>query len=99
MREGQVPTDYVRAAEQLAHPWRVHAVRVTASSPGRVRLLATRTDPLTKVSVPADAGELLRVRPGMLETGQPWVIDFRVVPHWLNAGARIGVGDRMISEC
>src|ERR1039457_3163488 len=23
----------------------------------------------------------------MLETGQPWVIDFRTVPHWLNAGA------------
>lgn len=23
----------------------------------------------------------------MLETGQPWAIDFRVVPHWLNAGA------------
>ncbi len=23
----------------------------------------------------------------MLETGQPWLIDFRVVPHWLNAGA------------
>jgi DNA segregation ATPase FtsK/SpoIIIE-like protein len=30
---------------------------------------------------------LLTVRPGMLETGQPWVIDLRVVPHWLNAGA------------
>jgi len=25
--------------------------------------------------------------PGLLETGQPWVIDFRIVPHWLNAGA------------
>lgn len=87
LREGQVPDDHVRAAEQLAHAWRVHAVRVTASSPGRVRLLATRKDPLTKVSIPADAGELLRVVPGMLETGRPWVIDFRVVPHWLNAGA------------
>ena len=28
-----------------------------------------------------------RSQVGMLETGQPWVIDFRVVPHWLNAGA------------
>ena len=27
------------------------------------------------------------MRPGLLETGQPWVIDFRIVPHWLNAGA------------
>jgi FtsK/SpoIIIE family len=87
LREGQVPADYIKAAEQLAHAWRVHAVRVTATSPGRVRLLATRTDPLTTVSIAPEAGELLTVRPGMLETGQPWVIDFRVVPHWLNAGA------------
>jgi len=87
LHEGQVPDDYVRAAEQLAHAWRVHAVRVTRSAPGRVWLLATRTDPLTNVSIAPEAGELLRVRPGMLETGQPWVIDFRTVPHWLNAGA------------
>ncbi len=33
------------------------------------------------------ASALLTVQVGMLETGQPWVIDFRVVPHWLNAGA------------
>ncbi len=32
-------------------------------------------------------GELLKVAPGLVETGQPWVIDFRAVPHWLNAGA------------
>ncbi len=47
LREGQVPGDYARAAEQLAHAWRVHAVRVTATAPGRVWLLATRTDALT----------------------------------------------------
>ncbi|HEV2372746.1 MAG TPA: FtsK/SpoIIIE domain-containing protein [Streptosporangiaceae bacterium] len=87
LREGQVPADYARAAEQLAHAWRVHAVRVTQSAPGRVSLLATRTDPLTQVSIGLEAGELLRVPVGMLETGQPWVIDFRAVPHWLNAGA------------
>src|ERR1039457_4938814 len=87
LHEGQVPDDYIRAAEQLAHAWRVHAVRVTATAPGRVWLLATRTDPLTNVSITPEAGELLTVRPGMLETGQPWVIDFRTVPHWLNAGA------------
>jgi len=34
--DGQVPADYQRAAEQLAHAWRVHAVRVTATAPGRV---------------------------------------------------------------
>ncbi len=87
LHEGQVPDDYIRAAEQLAHAWRVHAVRITRTAPGRVWLLATRKDPLTNVSIGLDARELLRVRPGMLETGQPWVIDFRTVPHWLNAGA------------
>lgn len=34
-----------------------------------------------------ETGELLKVTPGLLETGRPWVIDFRVIPHWLNAGA------------
>jgi hypothetical protein len=87
LRDGQVPDDYARAAEQLAHSWRVHAVRVTATAPGRVWLLATRTDPLTDIRLAPEASELLTVRVGMLETGQPWVIDFRVVPHWLNAGA------------
>jgi len=87
LREGQVPADYQQAAEQLAHAWRVHAVRVTASSPGRVWLLATRTDPLIGIQPAPAAGDLLTVQVGMLETGQPWVIDFRVVPHWLNAGA------------
>jgi hypothetical protein len=87
LHEGQVPDDYNRAAEQLAHAWRVHAVRVTRTAPGRVWLLATRTDPLIDVTVTPAADELLTVRPGMLETGQPWIIDFRTVPHWLNAGA------------
>jgi S-DNA-T family DNA segregation ATPase FtsK/SpoIIIE len=87
LHEGQVPADYERAAEQLAHAWRVHAVRVTRTAPGRIWLLATRADPLANVTIAPDAAELLTVRPGMLDTGQPWVIDFRVVPHWLNAGA------------
>lgn len=87
LRDGQVPDDFIRAAEQLAHAWRVHAVRVTAAAPGRVWLLATRADPLTDIHIEPEACELLTVRVGMLETGQPWLIDFRVVPHWLNAGA------------
>jgi len=37
LRDGQVPADYVKAAEQLAHAWRVHAVRVTLCGPGRVQ--------------------------------------------------------------
>ncbi len=27
------------------------------------------------------------MRVGLLETGAPWVVDFRTVPHWLNTGA------------
>lgn len=87
LHHGQVPADYSRAAEQLAHAWRVHGVRVAGSSPGRVWLLATRADPLIRVSVAGEGWELLKVTLGRLETGQPWLIDFRVVPHWLIAGA------------
>ncbi len=87
MRDGQVPATYADAAERLAHAWRVHAVRVTRSKPGRVWLVAVRSDPLTDVRPAPHSGDLLTVRAGMLETGMPWVIDFRVVPHWLNAGA------------
>jgi hypothetical protein len=87
LRDGQVPADYAASAERLAHAWRVHAVRVAASRPGRVTLAAMARDPLATVAVAPETGELLTVRPGMLENGQPWVIDFRVVPHWLNAGA------------
>ncbi|WP_141961648.1 FtsK/SpoIIIE domain-containing protein [Actinoallomurus bryophytorum] len=87
LHDGQVPDDYVKVGERLAHAWRVHAVRVIASKPGRVQLLATMRDPLTVVNIAPETGELLTVRPGMLENGQPWIIDFRTVPHWLNAGA------------
>src|ERR1035437_6140196 len=72
LHEGQVPDDHVRPAAHVAHA---------------LRVLAARTDLLDNVSIAPEAGELLTVRPGMLETGQPWVIDFRAVPHWLNAGA------------
>jgi hypothetical protein len=85
--DGHVPADYAKACEQIAHAWRVHAVRVTGSAPGRVWLTAVRTDPLVSVAVEPETGELLTVTPGLLETGKPWVIDFRTVPHWLNAGA------------
>jgi FtsK/SpoIIIE family len=87
LREGQVPADYAKAAEALAHAWRVHAVRVTLRGPGRIKLLATRADPLVTVAIDPASADLLTVRPGRLETGQPWVIDLRTVPHWLNAGA------------
>jgi S-DNA-T family DNA segregation ATPase FtsK/SpoIIIE len=87
LHDGQIPGDYVKVSERLAHAWRVFAVRVIDSSPGSVTLLATKRDPLTDVDVAPETGELLRVRPGRLENGRDWVIDFKIVPHWLNAGA------------
>ncbi|WP_219500139.1 FtsK/SpoIIIE domain-containing protein [Nonomuraea ceibae] len=85
--EGQIPADYADVAERLAHSWGVHAVRVTSDKPGRVRLAATIRDPLVKVDELPPSTELLKVTVGRLETGGPWVVDFKTVPHWLNAGA------------
>ncbi|MGP3961903.1 FtsK/SpoIIIE domain-containing protein [Nonomuraea sp. 3N208] len=85
--EGQIPADYAEAAERLAHSWGVHAVRVSSDKPGRVRLAATVRDPLIRVDELPPSTELLKVTVGRLETGTPWGIDFRTVPHWINAGA------------
>ncbi|SEG91067.1 DNA segregation ATPase FtsK/SpoIIIE, S-DNA-T family [Thermomonospora echinospora] len=87
LHDGQVPADYERAAEGIAHAWRVHSVRVVDVRPGKVTLWATMRDPLTEVTATPETGELLQVRPGKLENGADWVIDLRTVPHWLNAGA------------
>ncbi|MGH8834463.1 MAG: FtsK/SpoIIIE domain-containing protein [Actinomycetes bacterium] len=87
LRPGQTPDDVVRVADRLAHSWAAHAVRVSPWGPGRVRLVVNRRDPLLRVAVPAQDGQLLRVRIGRLDTGRPWILDFRVVPHWLIAGA------------
>ncbi|MEO3787168.1 FtsK/SpoIIIE domain-containing protein [Actinocorallia sp. B10E7] len=87
LHDGQIPADYVAVAERLAHAWRVNTVRVVEDKPGRLVLVVNRFDALTSVEGSPETGELLRVRPGMLETGQPWVMDFRIMPHWLNAGA------------
>ncbi|GAA4484454.1 FtsK/SpoIIIE domain-containing protein [Actinoallomurus oryzae] len=87
LHDGQIPEDYVKVCDRLAHAWRVYAVRVVDSAPGSVTLLATMSDPLIGVDVSPETGELLTVRPGRLENGRDWVIDFRTVPHWLNAGA------------
>ncbi|MFC4062257.1 FtsK/SpoIIIE domain-containing protein [Planomonospora corallina] len=85
--EGQIPDDYAQTAERLAHSWRVHAVRVSSPRPGRAVLAATMRDPLVRVDKIPPSSELLKVTVGRLETGKPWEIDFRTVPHWLNAGA------------
>ncbi|MFF3667237.1 FtsK/SpoIIIE domain-containing protein [Microtetraspora malaysiensis] len=85
--EGQIPADYAQAAERLAHSWGVHAVRVSSPRPGRVVLAATMRDPLVRVDEIPPSSELLKVSVGRLETGGLWSIDFRTVPHWINAGA------------
>ncbi|MER5650701.1 FtsK/SpoIIIE domain-containing protein [Streptosporangium sp. NPDC002524] len=85
--EGQIPDDYAQAAERLAHSWGVHAVRVSSPRPGRLVLNTTIRDPLVQVDRLPPSTELLKVTVGRLETGKPWVIDFRTVPHWINAGA------------
>jgi len=87
LMDGQTPDDYSNRLSNLAHAWRVHSVRLVSSRPGRVTLLATRGDPLSEVCIPVLSEGLLRVRVGLLETGAPWVVDFRTVPHWLNTGA------------
>ncbi|WP_021598455.1 FtsK/SpoIIIE domain-containing protein [Actinomadura welshii] len=87
LHDGQVPADYEKAAEGIAHAWRVHSVRVVDVRPGYVTLWATMRDPLVDVIAEPETGELLTVRPGKLDNGRDWLIDFRTVPHWLNAGA------------
>ncbi|GAA2441089.1 FtsK/SpoIIIE domain-containing protein [Actinomadura vinacea] len=85
--DGQIPEDYAKVAERFAHAWRVHGVRVLERKPGRITLLATRRDPLKLVTVTGGSAGLLVVRPGVLENGEPWVMDFRTVPHWMIVGA------------
>ncbi|SEU46090.1 FtsK/SpoIIIE domain-containing protein [Nonomuraea wenchangensis] len=87
LMDGQTPDDYAARLSNLAHAWRVHSVRLISWKPGRVTLLATNGDPLATVATPVLSEGLLRVRVGLLETGAPWVLDFRTVPHWLNTGA------------
>ncbi|MEU0492050.1 FtsK/SpoIIIE domain-containing protein [Nocardiopsis sp. NPDC006139] len=91
LHDGQTPDDYRDALVRLAHAWRVDSVRIRTSGPGWVELVAARTDPLNTVTeappLGAEGWELLKVRMGTLETGDPWVIDFRQVPHWLIMGA------------
>ena len=87
LHDGQTPDTYSAALESLAHAWKVHAVRLHSWKPGQVTLLATIDDPLREVTIPDLAGDLLQVTIGVLETGEQWVIDFRVIPHWLNTGA------------
>lgn len=89
LRPGQTPETWAKTATVMAHAWRVPVVKVIPGVAGRVRLIATRVDPLAKPSaLPATQHPpLLTANLGQLDTGRPWLVDLKVVPHWLVAGA------------
>lgn len=87
LHPGQVPETYATAADALAHAWKVHAVRVTSPQRGLVLLAATGSDPLERPGLASAPVELLSALVGVLESGAGWVMDLRMVPHWLIAGA------------
>ncbi|WFB09606.1 cell division protein FtsK [Streptomyces sp. LX-29] len=90
LHPGQTPRALITAADAFAHAWRVHSVRVAPARRGEVLITVIAHDPLTGVGAvpPRPSGEvLLSATVGMAETGQPWVINLRRVPHWLIVGA------------
>ncbi|MCX4974522.1 FtsK/SpoIIIE domain-containing protein [Streptomyces sp. NBC_00620] len=87
LHAGQTPATYLKAADALVHAWRVHAVRVTSPERGLVLLTATANDPLARPGLASAPAALLSALIGVLESGGAWVMDLRLVPHWLIAGA------------
>lgn len=87
LHAGQTPATYMKAADALVHAWKVHAVRVTSPERGLVLLTATASDPLERPGLATAPPALLSALIGALESGGAWVMDLRIVPHWLIAGA------------
>ncbi|MFD7815989.1 FtsK/SpoIIIE domain-containing protein [Streptomyces sp. NPDC059785] len=87
LHAGQTPATYMKAADALVHAWKVHAVRVTSPERGLVLLTATASDPLERPGLATAPASLLSALIGALESGGAWVMDLRLVPHWLIAGA------------
>lgn len=87
LHAGQTPATYMKAADALVHAWRVHAVRVTSPERGLVLLSAMATDPLQRPGLATAPAELLSALIGALESGGAWVMNLRLVPHWLITGA------------
>ncbi|MBX9396177.1 cell division protein FtsK [Streptomyces sp. TRM72054] len=87
LHAGQTPATYMKAADALVHAWKVHAVRVTSPERGLVLLTATAMDPLERPGLATAPAELLSALIGVLESGGAWVMNLRLVPHWLIAGA------------
>lgn len=87
LHAGQTPATYLKAADALVHAWKVHAVRATSPERGLVLLTATASDPLARPGLASAPAALLSALIGVLENGGAWVMDLRLVPHWLIAGA------------
>ncbi|GGT08494.1 FtsK/SpoIIIE domain-containing protein [Streptomyces chromofuscus] len=87
LHAGQTPATFLKAADAFVHAWKVHAVRVTSPERGLVLLTATATDPLQQPGLASAPTELLSALIGVLESGGAWVMNLRLVPHWLIAGA------------
>ncbi|MER6751840.1 FtsK/SpoIIIE domain-containing protein [Streptomyces fungicidicus] len=87
LHAGQTPATYMKASDALVHAWQVHAVRVTSPERGLVLLSAMATDPLQRPGLATAPAELLSALIGALESGGAWVVNLRLVPHWLIAGA------------
>ncbi|MER6571934.1 FtsK/SpoIIIE domain-containing protein [Streptomyces sp. NPDC001093] len=87
LHAGQTPATFLKAADALVHAWKVHAVRVTSPERGLVLLTATATDPLQRPGLASAPVELLSALIGVLESGGAWVMNLRLVPHWLIVGA------------
>ncbi|MEW2268112.1 FtsK/SpoIIIE domain-containing protein [Streptomyces sp. NPDC047868] len=87
LHAGQTPATYLKAAEAFVHAWKVHAVRVTSPERGLVLLTATASDSLERPGLATAPASLLSALIGALESGGAWVMDLRLVPHWLIAGA------------
>ncbi|GAA5035771.1 FtsK/SpoIIIE domain-containing protein [Streptomyces siamensis] len=87
LHAGQTPATFMKSADALTHAWKVHAVRVTSPERGLVLLTATATDPLQRPGLATAPAELLSALIGVMENGGAWVMNLRLVPHWLIAGA------------
>jgi len=95
---GQVPEEYARQSVAITHAWRVHSVRVSSPRRGWVEIRAYAVNPLAGVverdpdapvagDEPPHAGMSLALVVGVREDARPWVIDLRLVPHWMIVGA------------
>jgi S-DNA-T family DNA segregation ATPase FtsK/SpoIIIE len=91
LAKGMTPQTVAQAAEALRHAWQVHAVYVTEVRPGIVDLRIMGFDVLANVVVPSRIAAQhtgpMRVPVALAADGQPYVRDYRAVPHGLTLGA------------